>query len=155
MYLSVQCIVCAGEAQACGAGCSVVGSSLPAISGSTYADNPRSRTARSVPYHHPKPAQDCTTDSANKFICTQIVSALAIKTLLALRAKINNTNTFCLLREVAGYRGYINVVHNLFGRINLVGCWTYLTIVPLSHITHYELQLNYLTSSNAHLINCL
>lgn len=95
-----------------------VGSSLPAISGSTHADNPRARAAaaRSAA----RAPHDCTTDSANKFICTQIVSALAIKTLLALRAKINNTNTFCLLREVAGYRGYINVVHNLFRRINLV-----------------------------------
>lgn len=93
----------------------MVGSSLPAISGSTHADNPR------VARRATRAAHDCTTDSANKFICTQIVSALAIKTLLALRAKINNTNTFCLLREVAGYRGYINVVHNLFGRINLVG----------------------------------
>ena len=100
----------------CGGGAAAVGSSLPAISGSTHADNPR--VASPAP---PGPAHDCTTDSANKFICTQIVSALAIKTLLALRAKINNTNTFCLLREVAGYRGYINVVHNLFGRINLVG----------------------------------
>lgn len=40
--------------------------------------------ARAAP---PTPAHDCTTDSANKFICTQIVSALAIKTLLALELR--------------------------------------------------------------------
>lgn len=39
----------------------------------------RARAARTA-----RTAHDCTTDSANKFICTQIVSALAIKTLLAL-----------------------------------------------------------------------
>lgn len=42
------------------------------------------RRARAAP---PAPAHDCTTDSANKFICTQIVSALAIKTLLALELR--------------------------------------------------------------------
>lgn len=41
------------------------------------------RLHRDATLHHPTISPECRADPANKFICTQILSALAIKTLLA------------------------------------------------------------------------